>query len=417
MDGTTTYVATNLGIRVFEDQEAAMVIPLDCTPADIALMRRPEQERIYVACEDAPGIAVFSAETQRIGQALGWIALPDAPTDIVAQGNRVFVITKAQHAVIEVNAEPQDAAPLAATSTRIVARWTPGLTSATDMQGRQLASIGQDTLVYLDQRRAPQYLNTATGRWQTVPMDQAQLHAETIAAAAHAPRFAIQGAIRASDGALQDPAVALFDANRNAPLLWRQGQIAGLPVNGGLYTLDTEGRLNWFDARHIAAADPSREPEVIAEVDVVLQKPRLAYSEETAMVAIATADALYFIDTTANAATEDWIKTESAEPLDQDGDGEADMTDFCTSTESGAEVDTAGCSHTQYCGQTPKVNVEWNPMTSGTDYIQEVLTAIDHCWMWDWKNDEPFTPYPADCQPDLETGTNGMAVTFTITCR
>lgn len=58
---------------------------------------------------------------------------------------------------------------------------------------------------------------------------------------------------------------------------------------------------------------------------------------------------------------------------DADGDGEEDATDLCASTESGFEVDSAGCSLPQFC--------------AGVDVT--TVRGRTNCLLSDWKNDEP----------------------------
>jgi hypothetical protein len=68
---------------------------------------------------------------------------------------------------------------------------------------------------------------------------------------------------------------------------------------------------------------------------------------------------------------------------DEDGDGEADRTDACPHTKAGAEVDSAGCSLAQFCPRdAPRVGFWW----------------VVRCIRLDWKNNEPETLLPDDCQ-------------------
>ncbi len=66
---------------------------------------------------------------------------------------------------------------------------------------------------------------------------------------------------------------------------------------------------------------------------------------------------------------------------DGDGDGEADPTDACPETAAGEEVDDAGCSLSQFCGDIPL----------------EVPQGYKLCTHSDWGNDEPLAT-PRDCE-------------------
>jgi hypothetical protein len=67
--------------------------------------------------------------------------------------------------------------------------------------------------------------------------------------------------------------------------------------------------------------------------------------------------------------------------IDEDGDGEPDLTDHCPDTPTFADVDTAGCSQQQFC--------------RGIE-IREGRNRL-RCTLSDWKNDEPISFSPHDC--------------------
>ena len=64
---------------------------------------------------------------------------------------------------------------------------------------------------------------------------------------------------------------------------------------------------------------------------------------------------------------------------DSDGDGEYDGTDACSDTPAGAPVDDSGCSPDEFCARH--------------------TASILDCQGADWRNDEPATPVPLDCEP------------------
>ena len=65
---------------------------------------------------------------------------------------------------------------------------------------------------------------------------------------------------------------------------------------------------------------------------------------------------------------------------DADGDGEADVTDACPETPASADVDAAGCSQAEFCGNVA---------------VRGLLDAYT-CWLSDWRNDEPLRAH--DCK-------------------
>jgi hypothetical protein len=75
--------------------------------------------------------------------------------------------------------------------------------------------------------------------------------------------------------------------------------------------------------------------------------------------------------------------------IDVDGDGEEDSTDACPETPQGEAVDSAGCSHVQFCA-----------------LVNELprLGRLVRCARSDWQNDEPAKPLPQDCAISRDGG-------------
>ncbi|MGH0032075.1 MAG: thrombospondin type 3 repeat-containing protein [Myxococcota bacterium] len=79
---------------------------------------------------------------------------------------------------------------------------------------------------------------------------------------------------------------------------------------------------------------------------------------------------------------------------DADGDGEEDATDACPSTPEGAEIDSAGCSRSEFCAsQVGSVSRS----RRGRGRIGSLIA----CYGADWRNDDPAVRFPGDCQPKL----------------
>lgn len=74
-----------------------------------------------------------------------------------------------------------------------------------------------------------------------------------------------------------------------------------------------------------------------------------------------------------------------AEVEDADADGEADASDRCLATPTGAAVDDGGCSREQFCNAIP------------VDHFMDRWL----CSLADWRNDDPPLRVPRDCRVDL----------------
>lgn len=82
------------------------------------------------------------------------------------------------------------------------------------------------------------------------------------------------------------------------------------------------------------------------------------------------------------AETEGALATCLAGPPDADGDGVPDDEDACPATETGSEVDSAGCSHPQFCAL---IEIHRVP-------------DIGRCFLADFRGDEPQRLFPRDCR-------------------
>ncbi len=82
--------------------------------------------------------------------------------------------------------------------------------------------------------------------------------------------------------------------------------------------------------------------------------------------------------------------------VDSDSDGEADRTDRCPETPFGSPVDGNGCSQSQFCRAQVREDFFW--------------TDFRRCLVSDWRNDEPLSSNPRDCQGEMQRSGFSMSV-------
>jgi hypothetical protein len=426
---TVVIVGGERQIRIFNGAAQVQAVPFDgCSAAQIAADK--DLGTLFIACRNHPAIAVVSVADAGQGAPPDFLTLPGYAVDIAMVDGRLFATTAGSSDLFQIVRSATAPGPSTTPDMSAVAKVWPGSAAGEDVEAR-IAPLADGRLVYRsDPWHAGGVLSLDQWGQSLLPSEHFQAIRDlTVSPDGYATLSWTepQGVSLIDFVAVRDMALDAEDPDGQqvAPIAELIDYTGAVAADGGVYALHKGGQIHFYDRSALEGEPPYAPTREVAHFEP-FGHVRMRALPASGLLVLVGDRSIDFVPSGAEAKPGDEPPVCPPPPplpadlQDADGDGVINRADRCGNTPAGEKVDAEGCTRAQFCAQRGPRSVVF-PQSAMSRYSWFAQT----CAALDYRNDQPMSAFPRDCQPQLTRapsprptpGQKAEPAWFTAICR